>query len=120
MSNNTGNSLLAVLVGAAIGVGVGVLFAPEKGSKTRKKIKEGLDDTKENLKHKMDEASDQFKTKFSGAKYDLDESYEEFVSNVSNKTEEVISFLEAKLANLKEKNARFQKKEYSNHSDEIS
>ena len=40
MSNNTGNSVLALLLGAAIGAGVGILFAPEKGSKTREKIKD--------------------------------------------------------------------------------
>ena len=44
MSNNAGNTLVAVLTGVAIGAGIGILFAPEKGSKTRKKIKEGFDD----------------------------------------------------------------------------
>ena len=42
MSNNNENSVVALLIGAAIGVGLGILFAPEKGSKTREKIKEGL------------------------------------------------------------------------------
>ncbi len=52
MSNNT-NSVLALLLGAAIGAGVGILFAPDKGSKTREKIKDGFDDAKDNLKHKL-------------------------------------------------------------------
>ena len=39
MSNKTGDSILALLAGAAIGVGIGILFAPDKGSKTREKIK---------------------------------------------------------------------------------
>ena len=47
MSNNAGNTLVAVLTGVAIGAGIGILFAPDKGSKTRMKIKEGFDDVKD-------------------------------------------------------------------------
>ena len=114
MSNSTGNSVLALMIGAAIGTGVGILFAPEKGSKTREKIRDGYDDAKNNLKHKFDDASRQLKSKFSGAKFDLDETYEELVSNMSHKTEDVISFLETKLADLKEQNAKLQKKQMAN------
>ena len=39
MSSNNKNSIIALLAGAAIGVGLGFLFAPDKGSKTREKIK---------------------------------------------------------------------------------
>lgn len=117
MSNNT-NSVLALLLGAAVGVGAGILFAPDKGSKTREKIKDGYDDAKDNLKHKFEEATHQLKSKFSGAKYDLDETYEELVSNMSHKTEDVISFLETKLADLKEQNAKLQKKQMANQQKE--
>ena len=110
MSNNT-NSALALLLGAVIGAGIGILFAPDKGSKTREKIKDGFDDAKDNLKHKFEEASHQLRNKFSGAKYDLEETYEDLVSNMSHKTEDVISFLETKLADLKEQNAKLQKKQ---------
>lgn len=117
MSNNTGNSALALLVGAAIGVGVGILFAPDKGSKTREKIKEGFDEAKDNLKHKYEDVTEQLRNKFSGSqKHSLEETYEHLVSSASDKTEDVISFLENKLADLKEKNAKFQKKETANHS----
>lgn len=95
MSNNSGNTLLALLAGAAIGAVAGILFAPDKGSKTREKIKDGLN-----------KAKDDFKKKF-----DLEETYEDVVSNMSHNTEDVISFLETKLADLKKQNAKFQKKD---------
>jgi gas vesicle protein len=48
-SNDTGKLIGAILLGAAVGVGIGVLFAPEKGSETRKKIINGLKDIAEEL-----------------------------------------------------------------------
>lgn len=36
---NTGSTLLALITGAAIGAGVGLLYAPDSGEKTRKKFK---------------------------------------------------------------------------------
>ncbi len=116
MSNNT-NSVLALLLGAAIGAGVGILFAPDKGSKTREKIKDGFDDAKDNLKHKFEDVTHQLRKKFEGSKHNMEETYEEMVSNMSYKTEDVISFLETKLADLKEKNAKLQKKELANHEN---
>ncbi len=117
MSNNTENSILALLLGAAIGVGVGILFAPDKGSKTREKIKDGLDDVKDNLKHKYEDVTHQLRNKFVGSKHDVEESYEELVSNMSHKTEDLITFLEKKLADLKEQNAKLQKEQIVNHEN---
>jgi gas vesicle protein len=48
-SNDSGKLIGAMLLGAAIGVGIGVLFAPNKGSETRKKIVDGLKDIAEEL-----------------------------------------------------------------------
>lgn len=110
MSNNAGNTLLALLTGAAIGAGIGILFAPDKGTRTREKFKDGYDDAKRDLKHKFENASDELKSTFScDKKYDLQETYEDLISNVSHKAEDVISFLETKLAELKEQNAKLQK-----------
>lgn len=115
MSNNT-NSVLALLLGAAIGAGIGILFAPDKGSKTREKIKDGFDDAKDNLKHKFEDITHKLRDKFSGSKHGVEETYEDLVSSMSHKTEDIISFLEKKLADLKEQNAKLQKKEIANHS----
>jgi gas vesicle protein len=109
MSNTSGNSLLALLTGALIGAGIGILYAPDKGSKTREKIKDGFQDAKDDLKNKLDEVSEQLKSKLNNSKDNLEDSFEDMVSNVSHKTEDLILFLEQKLVELKEQNAKLQK-----------
>jgi gas vesicle protein len=49
MKESTANFLLGVLAGAAVGAIAGILFAPDKGSKTR-----------ENIKKKVLELSDEY------------------------------------------------------------
>ncbi|REG98890.1 YtxH domain-containing protein [Flavobacterium aquicola] len=109
MSNNTGSTIVAVLAGVAIGAGIGILFAPEKGSKTREKIKDGFDEAKHNLTDKLNEVTEKIKNNGILSKDDIDHNYEKLVSNLSHKSEDVITFLENKLAELKIKNAKFQK-----------
>ncbi|EIA09963.1 YtxH domain-containing protein [Flavobacterium frigoris] len=109
MSNNAGNTLIALIGGVAIGAGIGILFAPAKGEKTREKIKDGYKETKKDLKYKYENLTSEMKETLSTAKLDLDETYGEILSDMSHKTEDVISFLEIKLAELKEQNARLQK-----------
>ena len=65
MANRTGDTFLALLIGAAIGVGVGILFAPDKGEKTREKLKDGFDDLKDQAKDKWSSIEEEAKDKFS-------------------------------------------------------
>jgi gas vesicle protein len=109
MSSKNANGALALLVGAAIGVGVGILFAPDKGSRTREKIKDGFDDLKDQAKTKWDNLEEETKDKFSKTKDELKETIENLLSNSSYKAEEAITFLEEKLAELKIQNAKLQK-----------
>jgi len=64
---------------------------------------------KNNLGEKLHEVTDKIKNNGILSKDDIDHNYEKIVSNLSHKTEDVISFLENKLAVLKEKNAKLQK-----------
>ncbi|WP_264520014.1 YtxH domain-containing protein [Flavobacterium sp. N1994] len=103
------NGLIALLAGAAVGLGLGILFAPDKGSKTREKIKDGLDDLKDEVKTKFNSLEGEAKEKFSKSKDELKDTVEELLSNSSYKAEEAITFLEEKLAELKKQNAKLQK-----------
>jgi gas vesicle protein len=109
MSSKTSSSVIALLAGAAIGAGLGILFAPDKGSKTREKIKDGLDDFKNQARDKWETLEEDTKEKFSRTKDDLKETVENLLSDTSYKAEEAISFLEEKLAELKRENAKLQK-----------
>lgn len=102
-------TLLALIAGAAIGAGIGVLFAPEEGKKTRKKIKESLDDVSEDLKNKFNEIRSDAEHSGTQMKTSFMENVEDFLSKTSYKAEEVIETLERKLEQLKRANAKLQK-----------
>ncbi|MBA2612762.1 MAG: YtxH domain-containing protein [Bacteroidetes bacterium] len=47
------NPITLLILGLVIGAAAGILIAPEKGSKTRKKIFEGAEDLAEDFKDKI-------------------------------------------------------------------
>jgi len=63
---STGKVLLGIAAGLAAGVLVGILFAPDKGSETRKKIaqqgKDYADDLTEKMNSLIGEVTDKFES----------------------------------------------------------
>ena len=56
---NTGKAFLGILAGLAAGVTIGVLFAPVKGSKTRKRIGRKGEDLVDAINDSIDEKFDE-------------------------------------------------------------
>lgn len=61
---NSSKLLLGVIGGVAAGALMGILFAPEKGSKTRKKIMYKANDGADALKNKFDSLLDSMHQKY--------------------------------------------------------
>ncbi len=60
--------ITGVMIGAAAGAILGVLFAPDRGSETRRKISEKGTDLADTLKNKFNDFVDSVTDKFQGAK----------------------------------------------------
>ncbi len=85
---NTGSTLLALVTGAAIGAGVGLLYAPDKGEKTRKKLREDALDAQDRFNKKYNETASNLTEKAKKAKLDFEERLEETLSSASYKADE--------------------------------
>ena len=62
-SKNTVKVVGALVVGVLAGAALGVLFAPQKGSKTRGKIAKGAKDMKDKLGEKIKDEVNSFRNK---------------------------------------------------------
>ena len=109
MTNESGNTLLALLVGATIGAGIGILYAPNKGVKTRRMIKEKARQTSDDIANRISHATEELTKTAESKKVDFEQKLEETISAMSYKADDIISTLENKLADLKSKNAKLQK-----------
>ncbi|MEI6141436.1 MAG: YtxH domain-containing protein [Mariniphaga sp.] len=70
---NTGKVLLGVLAGVAAGALVGILFAPAKGSRTRKRIYKKGEDYAEGLNDTVGEILESISHKFEQVKAEVAE-----------------------------------------------
>ena len=81
MSKSSVSAILGFMAGAAAGAAIGVLFAPEKGASTRKKIKNQAqkvsDEMTDNVSRKVDDLS-------------------KYLAGFANETKEKIADLEKK------------------------
>jgi len=68
---SSGKVLLGLLAGIAVGATLGILFAPDKGSSTRKKISKKSEAYAEELESKFNDFIESLTEKFETAKEDL-------------------------------------------------
>lgn len=68
---NTGKVLLGLLAGIAAGATLGILFAPDSGASTRKKISKKGQDYADELKGKFNDYVDVVSNKYENVKEEL-------------------------------------------------
>lgn len=89
MSKN--NGLGKFLAGAAIGVGLGVLFAPKAGAETRKELKQKMDELVKKVKEiDVEDVKESFLTKIEEIKQELADLDKEKVITIARDRAEVI------------------------------
>lgn len=72
------------LAGAAIGAGLGILFAPKKGSETRAELKAKIEDLVKQIKKiDVEEVKDEFERKLEALKEELDDLDKEKVLEIA-------------------------------------
>lgn len=89
---NTSKMLLGFVVGTAVGAALGVLFAPDKGEETRRKISEKGGDVAGSIKEKFSGLVDGVKDKFSGIKSDAEDVAEKGYTAYNRSKSEINSF----------------------------
>lgn len=77
--NNTGKVLVSLAAGVALGAVLGILFAPDKGTETRKKIKDKGKKLADDVKDKINKG----KEKFNDLKEELKEKAGDFTHSTN-------------------------------------
>lgn len=106
---STGNTFLALITGAAIGAGLGLLYAPDSGEETRKRLRKDAQDAQDRLNKRYKETTSNLSEKAQKARIDFEERLEETLSNASHKADDILAAMEHKLEELRKQNAKLQK-----------
>lgn len=106
--SDSSNTILGILAGTAIGATLGILFAPDKGSSTRKKLVEETNSVANSVASEATHLRDQIANSLTSGKGKLEDHVDSLVTDASYKTEDIITTLESKLKDLKAKNKKLQ------------
>ena len=93
-----GKVLIGVLAGVAAGAALGILFAPEKGAKTRKQISNKGHDYTDEIKVKFNDLLNTIKEKLSAAKEDGNDLIAEGKSKMKQAERELKDEMEQKFS----------------------
>ncbi len=94
---STGKTVLGVLAGLAAGATLGILFAPDKGTNTRKKISKKGDDYMDGLKDKFNELFEAAKDEFDGAKEKVENTVDKGTSKAHEFKKDVRNAVHTKM-----------------------
>ena len=108
MASNTGQTLLALLTGAAIGAGIGILYAPDKGSQTREKLSKEAKKTQKKLKKQIRQTTSALSEKAQNARHSFEKKLNDTLSSASYKADDILLAMEDKLESLRKQNAKLQ------------
>ncbi len=108
MASNTGQTLLALLTGAAIGAGLGILYAPDKGTNTRDKLSKEAKKAQKKLNKQFHETSSTLSDKAQRARFSFEQKLNETLSSASYKADDILLAMEDKLEALRKQNAKLQ------------
>lgn len=105
---NTDN-FFSFLGGVAAGLVLGILVAPERGSKTREIILEKFDDYADEIVQGGASIIDQIQQKLNLNLSELEEQIDSLLDSTNQKREDTIEMLEKKLEKLKSMNKKLSR-----------
>ncbi len=88
-SNDTGKVIISLLVGALAGAAIGILFAPNEGSKTRKKLIGSAKDLADDVKQRVKEEISALRNKVSELEFMVDDKAQDLVNGVQKKVDAI-------------------------------
>ena len=86
-SNSTLRVIGALVIGAVAGAAIGVLFAPDKGSRTRRKIADGVSDLTYDIKSKLKREARDLRKQAEDLESMAEEKLDDLTNNIKHKAE---------------------------------
>lgn len=102
-------TILAFISGAAIGAGVSLLYAPEKGEETRKRLSKETGLAREKAKAQWDETYANVNRSTRKILAELEEKINQSLSSASSKADDLIASTQKRLDELRAQNKKLQK-----------
>src|SRR5699024_1177007 len=106
--SNSSNTFFAFLSGALLGAGAALLYAPEKGEETRRRLSEEAGKARIKAKAQWDETSSNLNESTRKILNELEEKLNQSLSSASLKADNLIAATQKRLDELREQNKKLQ------------